>query len=93
MQALLRRVDVTSSDTAPTGRVPGPVAMRRGRTALRPEPTPTLRSSSNRSQHFQTAVADLSLPPEFSMDGMGEFIDWDRDGLYVLERGEGECAI
>ena len=38
-------------------------------------------------------IQDLSLAPEFSMDGMGEFIDWDRDGLYVLERGEGECAI
>ena len=38
-------------------------------------------------------IADLSLAPEFSMDVMGEFIDWDRDGLYVLERGEGECAV
>ena len=24
---------------------------------------------------------------------MDEFIDWERDGLYVLERGEGECAV
>ena len=38
-------------------------------------------------------VADLALPPEFSVQSMDEFIDWERDGLYVLERGEGECAI
>ena len=35
----------------------------------------------------------LTLPPEFTLQTMNEFIDWDRDGLYVLERGEGECAI
>ncbi len=42
---------------------------------------------------FEAAVADLTLPPEFSMDSMNEFIDWEREGLYVLERGEGECAV
>ena len=42
---------------------------------------------------FEAAVADLTLPPEFSMESMNEFIDWEREGLYVLERGEGECAI
>ncbi len=42
---------------------------------------------------FETAVSDLTLPPEFSMESMNEFIDWEREGLYVLERGEGECAI
>jgi len=42
---------------------------------------------------FEEQVADLALPPEFSVASMDEFIDWERDGLYVLERGEGECAI
>ena len=42
---------------------------------------------------FEAAVKDLTLPPEFSIKTMDEFIDWDRDGLYVLERGEGECAV
>ncbi|MGE0134462.1 MAG: nitrite/sulfite reductase [Dehalococcoidia bacterium] len=42
---------------------------------------------------FDALLADLTIPPEFSLDNMGEFIDWERDGLYVLERGEGECAI
>ena len=42
---------------------------------------------------FEAAVQDLTLPPEFSVQTMDEFIDWDREGLYVLERGEGECAV
>ena len=42
---------------------------------------------------FEDAIRDLSIPPEFSLDNMEDFIDWEREGLYVLERGEGECAI
>jgi sulfite reductase beta subunit-like hemoprotein len=42
---------------------------------------------------FDELLKDLNVPPEFSLEKMDEFIDWDRDGLYVLERGEGECAI
>ena len=42
---------------------------------------------------FEEAVKDLTLPPEFSVKTMDEFIDWEREGLYVLERGEGECAV
>ena len=42
---------------------------------------------------FEEAVKDLTLPPEFSIQTMDEFIDWEREGLYVLERGEGECAV
>ena len=42
---------------------------------------------------FEAAVRDLTLPPEFSVEAMDEFIDWEREGLYVLERGEGECAV
>lgn len=42
---------------------------------------------------FTEAIEDLAAKPEFSMDGMQEFIDWERDDLYVLERGEGECAV
>ena len=44
-------------------------------------------------QHFEDALRDLTLPPEFSLDTMNEFIDWERDRIYVLERGEGECAV
>lgn len=42
---------------------------------------------------FTDLIQDLNVAPEFSMDKMPEFIDWDRDGLFVLERGEGECAV
>ena len=42
---------------------------------------------------FEAALKDLTLPPEFSIEAMDEFIDWEREGLYVLERGEGECAV
>ena len=45
------------------------------------------------AQAFEAALEDLTIKPEFSMDTMPEFIDWERDGLYVLERGEGECAV
>ena len=43
--------------------------------------------------HFEDSLRDLTLPPEFSIDTMNEFIDWERDRIYVLERGEGECAV
>ena len=39
------------------------------------------------------AVGDLTLPPEFSADSLPMFIDWDRQDIYILQRGEGECAV
>ncbi|HET7738577.1 MAG TPA: nitrite/sulfite reductase, partial [Tepidiformaceae bacterium] len=42
---------------------------------------------------FEDEIRDLSVAPEFQSDDVQEFIDWDRDALYVLERGEGECAV
>jgi sulfite reductase (ferredoxin) len=36
---------------------------------------------------------DLSLPPEFSLESMTEFIDWNRDVPFEVIRGEGECAV
>ena len=42
---------------------------------------------------FEAAVQDLTLTPDFSTDSIQEFVDWEREGLYVLERGEGECAV
>ena len=42
---------------------------------------------------FEEAVQDLTVTPKFATDNLQEFIDWDREGLYVLERGEGECAV
>ncbi len=42
---------------------------------------------------IQNVVDDLTLPPEFSADSLPMFIDWGRDDIYILQRGEGECAV
>jgi hypothetical protein len=42
---------------------------------------------------FEETVKDLTLPAEFSLETMQQFIDWQRATPYKVERGEGECAI
>ncbi len=42
---------------------------------------------------FEEKVKDLTLPAEFSLETMQQFIDWNRSSPYKVERGEGECAI
>ncbi len=42
---------------------------------------------------MEAAVKDLTLPVDFDLDTMQEFIDWNRSDPYVVERGEGECAV
>ncbi|MGE5282791.1 MAG: nitrite/sulfite reductase [Chloroflexota bacterium] len=42
---------------------------------------------------FEEEVKDLTLPAEFSLETMQQFIDWSRSSPYKVERGEGECAI
>ena len=42
--------------------------------------------------YFDGLLTDLALPPELEGE-RDHFVDWDRDQLYVLERGEGECAV
>jgi sulfite reductase beta subunit-like hemoprotein len=42
---------------------------------------------------FEERVKDLTLPAEFSLETMQQFIDWSRATPYKVERGEGECAI
>jgi sulfite reductase beta subunit-like hemoprotein len=41
---------------------------------------------------FEELIKDLSLPVKYDDEHQHEFIDWNRTGLYKLERGEGECA-
>jgi sulfite reductase beta subunit-like hemoprotein len=36
---------------------------------------------------------DLAMPVEFGIETMNMFMDWDRDQPYVVQRGEGECAV
>jgi sulfite reductase beta subunit-like hemoprotein len=38
-------------------------------------------------------VKELSLPVDFSLETMNEFIDWNRDVPFQVIRGEGECAV
>jgi sulfite reductase beta subunit-like hemoprotein len=42
---------------------------------------------------FEDLVRDLALPPEFSLETMQMFIDWNRDVPFEVIRGEGECAV
>jgi sulfite reductase (ferredoxin) len=42
---------------------------------------------------FEEAVKELTMPAEFSLETMQQFIDWNRSSPYKVERGEGECAI
>jgi sulfite reductase beta subunit-like hemoprotein len=45
------------------------------------------------NERFEAEVRELTLPAEFSLETMEEFIDWNRSSPYKVERGEGECAI
>lgn len=42
---------------------------------------------------FEDLAKDLTLAVDFSEDTKELFVDWQRTGLYKLERGEGECAV
>jgi sulfite reductase beta subunit-like hemoprotein len=45
------------------------------------------------AEPFEAAVKELTMPAEFSLETMQQFIDWNRSSPYKVERGEGECAI
>jgi len=45
------------------------------------------------NERFEAEVKDLTMPVDFSLDTMQEFIDWQRATPYEVIRGEGECAI
>ncbi len=42
---------------------------------------------------LEAEVKDLSLPSEFSLETVNQFIDWNRHEPYKVVRGEGECAV
>jgi sulfite reductase (ferredoxin) len=42
---------------------------------------------------FEEEVRELALPVEFGLDTMEHFIDWERKIPFVVQRGEGECAV
>jgi sulfite reductase (ferredoxin) len=45
------------------------------------------------TEAFETAVKELALPVEFSLETVNHFIDWNRHEPYKVVRGEGECAV
>ncbi len=42
---------------------------------------------------LETQVKDLSLPVDFGLETMNQFIDWKRNVPFQVIRGEGECAV
>ena len=42
---------------------------------------------------FEEQVKDLTMPIEFSLDTMNHFIDYNHEVPFVVQRGEGECAV
>jgi sulfite reductase beta subunit-like hemoprotein len=42
---------------------------------------------------LEALVKDLSMPVDFGLETMGQFIDWNRDVPFEVIRGEGECAV
>ena len=41
---------------------------------------------------YEGLLAPVSTVPPLDKDSIGYYIDWNRDVLYKVERGEGECA-
>jgi sulfite reductase (ferredoxin) len=42
---------------------------------------------------LEALVKELSLPVDFGLETMNQFIDWNRDVPFEVIRGEGECAV
>ena len=42
---------------------------------------------------FEAEVRELSLPIEFGLETMTQFIDWTKNVPFEVVRGEGECAV
>jgi sulfite reductase beta subunit-like hemoprotein len=42
---------------------------------------------------IEDLVKDLSMPVDFGLETMNQFIDWKRDVPFQVIRGEGECAV
>ena len=42
---------------------------------------------------FEPMLAELGDVPELDRASLNQYIDWDKTVKYILERGEGECAV
>ena len=45
------------------------------------------------AKRFEDEVRALALPAEFGLQTMDQFIDWTKKVPFVVQRGEGECAV
>jgi sulfite reductase beta subunit-like hemoprotein len=45
------------------------------------------------TEPLEEVVKDLSMPVDFGLETMNQFIDWKRDTPFQVQRGEGECAV
>ena len=45
------------------------------------------------ASEFEGRVKDLTMPIEFNLENMNYFIDFNREGPFEVQRGEGECAV
>jgi sulfite reductase beta subunit-like hemoprotein len=45
------------------------------------------------AQQFELQVKDLTMPVDFNLENMNQFIDWNREVPFEVQRGEGECAV
>jgi sulfite reductase (ferredoxin) len=45
------------------------------------------------TSELEGLVKDLSMPVEFGLETMNQFIDWSRNVPFEVQRGEGECAV
>jgi sulfite reductase beta subunit-like hemoprotein len=45
------------------------------------------------AKEFESRVKDLTMPIEFNLENMNQFIDFNRDAPFQVQRGEGECAV
>jgi len=44
-------------------------------------------------KRFEDEARELAMPAEFGLQTMDQFIDWTKKAPFVVQRGEGECAI
>lgn len=45
------------------------------------------------TEPFEKMIADLADLPELNRESLPMYMDWEKTIKYVLERGEGECAV
>jgi sulfite reductase beta subunit-like hemoprotein len=45
------------------------------------------------TSELEALVKDLSMPVDFGLETMNQFIDWNRNVPFEVIRGEGECAV